>query len=224
MINVLIIEDDPMVAQINQKFVNSVEGFSVVDIAANGQEALFSIENKKIDLIILDIYMPKLDGIAFLKKMRKTRHNIDVIAITASKEADIIDQVLKLGAVDYLVKPFEYERLKKSLDHYKIRFRLLKKNPIIKQEDIDKITNGFLNQSTGIPKGLQKKTLEKIRSFLKEHKGQSFSSEEIAKNMDISRVTVRRYLEFLESTGEILLEIEYGSIGRPTNLYQYKGL
>lgn len=224
MIYVLIVEDDPMVAQINQKFVNSVKGFSVVGLASNGQEALLVIKNKKIDLLILDIYMPKLDGLAFLKEMRKNYHYIDVIIVTASKEANVIDRVLKLGAVDYLVKPFEYERLKESLNNYKIRFHLLKKNESIRQEDIDKITRGSSIQGNGIPKGLQNKTLEMIRKILREHRDKQFSSEDIASKMHISRVTVRRYLEFLESIGEISLEIQYGSVGRPTNLYQYKGL
>lgn len=224
MIHVLIVEDDPMVARINQKFVNSVDGFSVVGMASNGQEALLAIKNKKIDLLILDIYMPKLDGLAFLKEMRKNYDHIDVIIVTASKEANVIDRVLKLGAVDYLVKPFEYERLKKSLNNYKIRFQLLKEKRAIKQEDIDRITRKFSIQSNEIPKGLQNKTLERIRKFLKEHREKLFSSEDIASKMHISRVTVRRYLEFLESIGEISLEIQYGSVGRPTNLYQYKGL
>jgi two-component system CitB family response regulator/two-component system response regulator DctR len=48
-----------------------------------------------------------------------------------------------------------------------------------------------------------------------------YSAEEIAKKMDLSRVTIRRYLEYLTSIGEIILEIEYGSVGRPTHLYKY---
>lgn len=224
MIDVLIVEDDPMVAQINKRFVDSVEEFRVTDMASNGKEALSILKNKKIHLVILDIYMPKFNGLQFLKEMRKYHKNIDVIIVTAAKDSDIIDTALKLGAVDYLVKPFEYGRLKASLGNYKIRFRLLSNDKPIGQEEIDTITGGLSIGKKEVPKGMQNKTLERIRKFLKDNPEKSFSSEDIASKMTVSRVTVKRYLDYLESIGEITLEVQYGSIGRPTHLYQYIGI
>ncbi|MGE4282711.1 MAG: response regulator [Clostridia bacterium] len=221
MIDVLIVEDDPMVAQLNRKFVQSVSEFNVIGVASNGEDALTYCKRYKIDLIILDIYMPKIDGISLLKELRKRFTMIDVIFVTASKEVQNIDAVLKLGAVDYLIKPFEYERLKQSLENYAGRYILLRQKDIVKQEELDKITRSFnpLKEDMLI-KGLHKKTLERIRKFIRDNSELYFSSEILSHKMGLSKVTVRKYLEYLETIGEISLKVEYGCLGRPSHLYK----
>lgn len=222
MIKVLIVEDDPMVAQLNKRYVECINGFQVIAIACNGEDALRYVKNSTIDLIILDIYMPKLDGVSFLKELRKRAIKIDVILVTAAREAENIDEVLKLGAVDYLIKPFEFERLKHSLDNYLLRHELLNNKNQIEQEDIDRITNKQeKNSSYPLKKGLHKNTLESIRNFVRNNRSQAVTSEEVAERIGVSRVTARRYLEYLVSIQEVKLEIEYGSTGRPSHLYRY---
>ena len=222
MINVLIVEDDPMVASINKRYVESIEGFSVAGTATNGEEALRLIKNRNIDLIILDIYMPRIDGISFLKKIRQNNITIDVILVTAAKETESFDQSMALGAVDYLVKPFEYERFKKSLENYRRRHKILSGKNVIRQEDIDKITradSGEREKST--PKGLHIKTLNRVRNYMCDKKGALVSADEAARALSITKVTVRRYLDYLASIGEIEIEVDYGAVGRPTNLYRF---
>ena len=222
MIKVLIVEDDPMVAQLNKRYVECVNGFQVTAIACNGEEALRYVKNSRIDLIILDIYMPKLDGVSFLKELRKRYIKIDVILVTAAREAENIDEVLKLGAVDYLIKPFEFERLERSLDNYLLRHKLLHNKNEIEQEDIDKITNKHDNNSRyPLKKGLHKNTLEVVRNFVRNNCEHAVTSEEVSEKIKVSRVTARRYLEYLVSIQEVKLEIEYGSTGRPSHLYRY---
>lgn len=222
MIKVLIVEDDPMVLSLNKRYIETLEGFKVVATAENGKEALEYLKNHSVDLIILDVYMPKLDGISFLKEMRRRLIKADVILVTAAKEAECIDEVLKLGAVDYLIKPFEYERLKSSLDNYVGRYQLLRSKNTIKQEDIDRITKrNHHNLESTLQKGLHKKTLERIRGFMKMNEDIYFTSEEVSEKIKVSRVTVRRYLEYLVSIDELELEVEYGSVGRPSHLYKY---
>jgi len=224
MINVLIVEDDPMVAKLNEKYVESVDGFNVIGVVSNGDEALRFCKKKKVDLIILDIYMPKLDGISFLKELRKKFMMIDVILITASKETQNIDAVLKLGAVDYLIKPFDYERLKNSLENYVNRYKVFQSTDTVKQEELDRITKNFeLRSNATLKKGLHKKTLERIRKFMKENPKEYFSSEVIAEEIALSKVTVRRYLEYMETIEQVKLKVEYGSVGRPSYLYKYIG-
>ncbi|SNS74827.1 two-component system, CitB family, response regulator/two-component system, CitB family, response regulator DctR [Anaerovirgula multivorans] len=223
MIKVLIVEDDPMVSQLNKKYVETVKGFKVVYMAGNGQEALNFLKNHSVDLIILDVFMPKLDGISLLKEVRRRSIKTDVILVTAAKESENIDEVLRLGAVDYLIKPFEYQRLKSTLDSYIERHQLLNHKNTIFQKDIDKIMkqNADLLEKD-YQKGIHKKTLERIRRFMKHNEEKYLTSEEVAEKMEVSRVTVRRYLEYLVSLEELILEIEYGSIGRPKHLYKYK--
>ncbi|MGB7606688.1 MAG: response regulator, partial [Lutisporaceae bacterium] len=125
MIKVLIVDDDPMVAELNRRYVKSVPGFEVAAVLFNGEDALELLKSKRIELLILDIYMPKLDGISLLEEMRKNLIKTDVILVTAAREANEIDKALKLGAVDYLIKPFDGERVKKSLNNYLKRYNLM---------------------------------------------------------------------------------------------------
>jgi two-component system CitB family response regulator/two-component system response regulator DctR len=221
MINVLIVDDDPMVAELNKRYVESIANFKVVAVVYNGEDALKILKSKKIELLILDIYMPKLDGISLLEEMRKNFLKTDVILVTAATEVNEIDKALKLGAVDYLIKPFDGDRIRKSLSNYFKRYNLIHGKETFKQEDIDRITN--IAKSIGeqeVEKGLHKDTLRRIRDFMAKNHDLFLTSEEVSERMGLSKVTVRRYLEFLAANEEIITEIEYGSIGRPCHLYK----
>jgi response regulator of citrate/malate metabolism len=106
LLNVLIIEDDPTVADLHKRFVESMEGFRVLAIAASGFKAMEIIKEKEVDVILLDIFLPEMDGIEFLKKIRVEGINAEVIAITAAQEGNIIQEMVHLGVFDYLLKPF----------------------------------------------------------------------------------------------------------------------
>ncbi|MDF2519737.1 MAG: hypothetical protein K0R84_365 [Clostridia bacterium] len=221
MVKVLIVDDDPMVAELNKRYVESVPGFKVAAVMHNGEDALEALSSAQIELLILDIYMPKLDGISLLKEMRRRLIKTDVILVTAAKEANEIDKALKLGAVDYLIKPFDRDRIKKSLSNYLKRYNLIHGKDTFKQQDIDMITN--MSKDTkeyDTQKGLHKDTLRRIRAFMTENSQRYLTSEEISESMGLSKVTVRRYLEFLVENDEIKTEIEYGSVGRPSYLYK----
>lgn len=224
MIHLLIVEDDPMVAELNRRYVETIDGYKVAGIARDGEEALKQLKTKKIDIILLDVYMPKIDGRTLLRTIRSNHVLVDVILVTASKESETIDELLKMGAVDYLIKPFEYERLRSSLESYKARYELLNKSGEITQDEIDRITKvNFTDTSGSLQKGLHKNTLEKVREYMKNSSKELISALDIAEALSVSSVTIRRYLEYLISIGEAKLEIEYGAIGRPSYLYKYIG-
>lgn len=221
MIRVLIIEDDPMVARINKNYIESVDGFKILGICGNEVEALEFIKKREVDLIILDIYLPKGDGISILKEIRKIRTNCDVIMVTASTELDNIKDSLRLGVIDYLIKPFEFARLKKALENYLARCSILNGSRTIKQEDIDMFTSSNISLiDETIQKGLNRLTLNRIMRFIEKNAEKQLSVEEISEGLDITKVTVRRYMDYLEKIGYIVREIEYGSVGRPA--YKYK--
>ena len=219
MSKVLIVEDDPMVAQINKSYIESMEGFEVVNILKNGKEALDFLDENHIDLIILDVYMPRLDGISFLIEMHKKLITCDVVMVTSAKEIDTIQEAIELGVIDYLIKPFEYERLKKSLENYKSRKSLFKIKGTISQRDIDNIMIGVNTSEETLPKGLNEVTMDKILLFMGSNKFEDMNSIEIATGLGVSQVTVRRYMNYLEKTGFIRRESEYGSLGRPSYRY-----
>lgn len=104
-----VVEDEKKVANFLRKGLQE-EGYAV-DLADNGQDGLYLATDKEYDLIILDIYLPKLDGIAVLKKLREERVATPVLLLTV--RATIEDKVLGLnsGADDYLTKPFAFDEL-----------------------------------------------------------------------------------------------------------------
>ncbi|WP_125153037.1 response regulator [Clostridium rectalis] len=221
MINVLIVEDDPMVAQINKKYTESLEGFVVCGICNDGREAIDIVINSHVDLIILDLYMPKLDGISFLKEIRKNQFMTDVIMVTAADEGDKLNESLKLGVIDYLIKPFEYERFKDALNKFKLRYEIFNTKVVLNQKDIDKITNqNYINFGEDLQKGINEITLKRIKKILKNYGKEYFTCEEISEKIKLSRVTVRRYLEYMTELGKLNRDVEYGEVGRPKTTYR----
>ncbi len=222
-IQVLIVEDDPMVSDIHRKFITSIDGFTVTGIASTGKEALEILDTKDINLIILDIFMPTMDGIETMIKIRESGKDVDIILITAAMEGDTVKRCLRFGALDYILKPFKFERLCASLENYKKMYqKRFEYSDKYAQSDIDNLllTARDLNSSSELPKGLQNSTLEKIieKMIELEH---PLSADEVAVICGISRVTARRYLEYLLYYGKAVIEPQHLKVGRPVNKYRY---
>lgn len=225
MLNILIVEDDPMVAQINQQFIKKIDDQTSVDIASNVKEAIKHIENKEIDLLLLDIYMPEENGLTFLKYVREQGYKIDAILITAATDVEEIQTAFRYGAVDYLIKPFDFERFQQSLLRYKKGLTFFNKTSSINQTDIDA---EFLNKEIvdrdselKLPKGVTEATLQVIIDKMKYFEENEFSTDDISKRVNISRVSVRKYLKFLTDIEVLEESLNYG-IGRPINFYKVK--
>lgn len=169
-IKVLVIEDDPMVASINKKLTEKVKPFNVVDISTTEQDALAKIEKIMPDLILLDIYLANGNGLNLLQKIRQLDIPADVILITAAKDSKTIAQSMRFGAIDYIIKPFDLERLEKALkNYYKLR-TLLNREKEIQQSDLDKLNQVVENSDVLVqqmlPKGVHALTLDQIMVYL----------------------------------------------------------
>ncbi|MGO4886630.1 response regulator [Anaerobacillus sp. MEB173] len=225
MINVLIVEDDPMVAEFNKLYLEQINGFALASVVSKASDALVQIEQNKIDLILLDIYMPGMNGLEFLSELRKLEKEIDVIFISAANDKSSIEKALRNGAVDYLIKPFDFERFQQALTAYRENKTKMELQETFTQIDLDQlIRQKKAIHPTGqkpLPKGLTKTTLITIWETILEIKDQPFTTEELGNKVGISRVSVRKYLAFLNEVGVIDEEIVYGSVGRPLNQYKY---
>lgn len=219
----MIVEDDPMVASINQQYLERNQNLKIVGQFRNGQEALEYLENNGADLAVVDYYMPIMDGLEFVRKCHEKNIKTDVIIVTAANTAQDISEFLQLGIVDYLVKPFTYERFQKAIDKYLYRKNLAKQDRTLDQAEIDKLLSQDQNirpaEKVVLEKGLQEQTLERIRTYLEEHKGTLMSSNEIASEVNLSRITVRRYMNYLVENREIISQIDYSTGGRPSIKY-----
>ncbi len=220
MIEVMIVEDDPMVREINSKFLKRIEGFNLYKAVSNLEDAKKYITVKKPDLILLDVYLPKESGIDFLKWIRKQALGIDIILITADKSMERIQEALRYGVVDYLIKPFRFERFKEALLQFKNRYYQFKKYEVMEQNDLDRLISGTsgLQNEDEFAKGLNKFTYKSIWDEIEKREQEEFTAENLAEKLGIARVTVRRYLEYMEKEDLVEKLVEYGKVGRP----QYK--
>jgi len=228
MIKVLIVEDDPMVREINEKFLKKVEGFILYDSVNSIQKAKEVILDGNLDLVLLDVFFPQEKGTDLLKWIRQENLKCDVILITADRNTETVEEAFRYGAVDYLVKPFMFNRFKEALLQFKSRKNSFKNVDNIEQSTIDKYTikenqhSIEYNDNVGDIKGFNQYTYEKVIGGIAEMNDNSFTSDQIAKNIGVSRITARRYLDYLEKENKLLVEMEYGKVGRPKNKYRIK--
>jgi len=222
MIKVLIVEDDPMVIKFNKYYLEQIEGFKLNGIARSANEAFEILKKEEIDLILLDVFMPVTSGLELLAEIRKMNENIDVIMVSAARDSASVKKALHYGAVDYLIKPFEFERFSSALNNYRNRGKLVNDKDDLSQEELDKHIL-YKKQNSDLiefPKGLDKNTLKLSWERIIENKDKVFSTEELAKLVGVSRVSMRKYVSFLEEEGALKKKVVYGSIGRP--IYKYK--
>ena len=221
MYKVLIVEDDPMVAMINEQFVSRHKDFTVSNKCSDGKSALEYLEDNDVDLIILDVYMPYMDGFETLRQIRKKQIPVDVIMVTAANEREQLKEGLHLGVVDYLVKPFTFERFNLALDKFTAQIEVLKSLATVNQKNIDFLIDKARKSNGDIhPKGIQEKTLQLIMEHLKENNNEWLTGDEIAEKVGLTGVTVRRYMTHLTETGSVVAEMNYETGGRPCMLYR----
>lgn len=216
----MIVEDDPMVREINSKFLKKIEGFELCASVSNLEEAKKKILRKTPDLILLDVYLPKENGIDLLKWIRIEEISIDVILITADKSTEIIQKGLRYGVVDYLIKPFSFERFKESLIQFRKQYEKFQNKQNIEQNDLDniKLIPSSNQNEDDFAKGFSKYTYKVIWNEVSNGLHKEYTAEGIAEKLGIARVTVRKYLDYMEKEEKLEKNIEYGKVGRP----QYK--
>ncbi|SLL37069.1 response regulator receiver/uncharacterised domain-containing protein [Mycobacteroides abscessus subsp. abscessus] len=223
MINVLIIEDDPMVAEINKRYLSQIDGFQLAATANSVEEAINLLKKEKIQLILLDIFMPGKLGLELLPYLRKNELEIDVIIISAASDLERIKKALRHGVVDYLIKPFEFERFHVALTTYLEKTRITDKRESISQQELDSL---LLHRDETVtveelPKGLTKDTLRQIWDAIQKLKEAPFSTDDVANVVGISRVSARKYLNFLKELEILEVKVIYGTIGRPVYQHEY---
>jgi two-component system, CitB family, response regulator DctR len=219
-VRVMVVEDDFMVADINRQATEQVEGFSVVKLALNGKAALEELASGRIDLVILDVYLPDVHGLEVLKEARRLEYSVDFILITAAQDTRTVEQAMRYGIIDYLIKPFDFARYRSALAEYRDRRSALGFSGYMNQSRVDTLLvhTPSTNDGGPLPKGISKLTLETIKGYLAKNPGEVLAVD-IAAGTALSRVTARRYLEYLAETGVLRKEIRYQKVGRPLVFY-----
>ncbi|AKG42828.1 response regulator [Streptomyces xiamenensis] len=224
MINVLVVDDDFMVARLHSKLVERVPGFTVVGEARTGAEALALVAALRPDLVLLDIYLPDMSGLEVLRDLRADEDSdVDVLVITAAREAETVRGALRGGAVHYIIKPFDPPVLAERLRDYARRAQELAAIAVPGQDDVDRVFGaGASRTPPRLPKGLSEQTAELIRGTLAAlDPAQDLSAAECAVRSGLSRVSARRYLEYFVSTRQVGVRLRYGATGRPERRYHW---
>lgn len=220
MIKVLIVEDNRMMAEVNRNHLEKVKGFLFCGIAATGAEALEILAKQQIDLVLLDIFLPDMNGLEILSKIRQENYSVDVILVSAAQDNKSIQTGLRNGAVDYLIKPFKFERLQAALLGFEKRLELIQKYTNVSQSDLDQeIFSGISSIDIQLPKGLDENTIKRVWDKIRQTNN-AFSAGQMADNVGLSPVSMRKYLKHFQNTKLLSTEITYGGIGRP--VYKYR--
>lgn len=219
---ILIVEDDPMVREINRKFAERIDEISEILTAPSLDEARQILLNRKVDLVLLDVYFPEGKGTDLLKWIRDQKMKCETVFITADKSVETVEQAFQFGSVDYLIKPFIYERFEEAIRAALRRIQGIQEKGTLEQAQVDQLFRRERAQEkplSPMEKGLSRKTYELIWRKIDEM-DHPFTPEEIGESSGLARVTVRRYLEYMVREGMLRMDLSYGKVGRPQHYYQ----
>ncbi|MCO4238335.1 response regulator [Pseudarthrobacter sp. MDT3-28] len=232
-IRVLVVEDEPVASAAHAAYVGRMAGFMLAGTAPDGQSALrllgeLAAAGEPVELVLLDMNLPDLHGLDIARRMRAAGILADIIAITAVREVAIVRSAVAIGVVQYLIKPFTFATFEDKLSSYRL-FRQQLASPEsgagrtgASQSDVDQAFASLRAPSElPLPKGLSVSTLDSVKEYLKQHSG-SVSATEVMAALGMSRVTARRYLEYLADAGTLTRAPRYGTPGRPENEYGWK--
>ncbi|MGD6747539.1 response regulator [Streptomyces sp. BH106] len=225
MMDVLVVDDDFHVAEINAAYVEKVAGFRVVGTAHTALQTMRMLEDRHVDLLLLDHYLPDRTGLDLVRALRQRGVRSDVIMVTAAQDVDVVEAALRYGVLHYLVKPFTFEGLRSRLDGYAELRRTLRDAggaATPGQKQIDRIFGAVRAPAGGAPptpaKGWSGPTVELIREVLAAAET-PLSAHDVASRTGISRSTAQRYLRYLQEQGVLDLSLRYGDAGRPEHRY-----
>ena len=213
--SVLIVEDDPMVAVINEQFCTRVMPDIRVLKSQSISDAMTILNNESIDLMLLDIFMPNGTGLELLEELQGVEAP-PTILITAANDEASVRKSLEYGVIDYLIKPFTFERFEQAIKKAEIFNHLTTKETPVTQDLLDRyFTNGGKAKATEskatdleLPKGLSRLTFNHIAEEILSN-DELFSTKELSERVKISRITTKKYINFLNEEGYLEEEISY---------------
>lgn len=221
-IRILIVDDDLRIANLHQRFVEKLEHFETVDIANRIVDAMEMVEILQPDVVLLDLFFPEGNGMELLFHIRSRKQPCDIILITAAREIASLQEALRGGVFDYIIKPVSFPRFQESLLNYHTYFQHLQSGNLLDQQDVDRFLHiqHTPDPSSGtMPKGIDPLTLSKVRKVFDDSALTDINAEEMGRAIGTSRSTARRYLEFLVAEGFLKADLIYGAVGRPERRY-----
>ncbi len=220
MINVVIVEDDPNIAELHHHFVEQVEQFQVVGIAASIDIAKQLVEKIQPDLVIVDNYLPDGQGVDLVYRWLNSEQRPECILVTAANDADTVQKAHRFGAFDYLVKPVDYSRLTESLQRFaKVKNHMIN-HETFRQSQLDDLFHSGKSSHCDLA-GLDPFMYRQVVALFA-HVHIEHTAASVSEHLPISKSTARRYLDKAVEQGELMAFLEHGKVGRPTRVYRNK--
>jgi response regulator of citrate/malate metabolism len=229
MISVLIVEDEPLIAEAHRTYLGRLSGFSVAGVAHTARDAMRTASEAMateapIDLVLLDIGLPDASGIALASGLAGLRPAPDIIAITSERDLEMVRAAVGHGALAYLLKPFTFAAFRDRLERYR-RYReaLPAGTDAASQAEVDRALAELRvsGDRSVAPKGASPGTNDEIARAVRDS-ADGVTADEVAKQVGVSRVTAWRYLERLAEEGTVTRQTDYGKAGRPKTRYLWR--
>ena len=222
MIRVLVVEDEPVAAEAHRSYVDRTTGFTTVAVSGTGAHALATLTRSPVDLVLLDMNLPDAHGIELCRRIRAAGVDVDVLAVTSARELSTVRAAAAHGVVGYLLKPFTYPALRERLEAYAVyRAQVERGGDASGQSEIDRVLDAVRPAGAApLPKGMSRETLDAVVAAVRAADG--ISAAETADAIGASRITARRYLEYLADAGLVDRSPRYGGAGRPELEYRWR--
>ena len=229
MISVLIVEDDPLIAEAHRAYLGRLQGFSTAAVVNTAREAMraaseAAASESPIDLVLLDLGLPDASGIALASGLSSLRPAPDIIAITSERDLEMVRAAVAHGALAYLLKPFTFAAFRDRLERYRrYRSALPAGTDAASQAEVDRALAELRisTDKSAAPKGAAPGTTDEIARAVRD-RAAGMTADEGAKQVGVSRVTAWRYLERLADDGTVTRRTDYGKAGRPKTRYQWR--
>ncbi len=229
MISVLIVEDDPLIAEAHRTYLSRLEGFSAFAVVHTAREAMQSAAaaaatDTPVDLVLLDLGLPDASGISLASALAGLRPAPDIIAITSERDLEMVRAAVAHGALAYLLKPFTFAAFRERLERYgRYRSALPAGVDAASQAEVDRAMAELrvTSDKSVTPKGAAPQTNDEIARAIRDH-ADGLTADEVAKRVGVSRVTAWRYLERLADESTVTRNTDYGGAGRPKTRYQWR--
>ncbi|MEZ3500653.1 response regulator [Pantoea sp. KPR_PJ] len=221
-LSVVIVEDEPHLAGLHREFIEQHFHLRVAGIAGTLAQARHLIEQHQPRLVLLDNYLPDGQGVTLIDDPLLKRFECSVIFITAASDMQTCSHAMRSGALDYLIKPVFFGRLRASLERFMLLVQTMSQMKKVDQHALDKLFNLPVGDAPAAPstKGIETLTLTRVKAFFSDAPDSSWSVEQVVEKVGISKTTGRRYLEYCVEIGFIGVEMQYGNIGHPRRLYR----
>lgn len=226
---VLIVEDEPLIAESHREYLSRLCGFEVVAHARGGQEAMRALagaaeSGAPVDLVLLDLGLPDARGVDLAAAMSGVQPVPDIIAITAQRDLATVRSAMSHGVLLYLLKPFNFSAFSEKIRQYeRYREALDPAGDAVSQRDVDRALAELRSADTKRPthKGAAPGTEDAVARTVRDSES-GLTASEVAGLLGSSRVTAWRYLERLADDGTVRRHTEYGTTGRPQIRYEWR--